>query len=163
MENIKPIKRSRELAPFSRDHHEGLLFVWKIKKGIDNKTPLEILCSYTCWFWANHFKSHFKNEESVLVKHLSADDPMIKQMLKEHEQIKDLVISLDKEPDERSLKLLAGYISNHIRFEERQLFPYIEKMLTPEQMNEISNDLPQELHCDTDPIAIGWKDEFWAK
>lgn len=158
MEEIKPIKRSKELAPLSREHHDGLLYAWKIKQGLANGTPVETLCNYTRWFWSNHIKPHFKDEEKVLVKFLPAGNPLVQQMMTEHAQIRDLVISLDKIPDSNSLKLLSEFINSHIRFEERELFPYVEKTLTPEQLNEIYNDLPQDLHCDTE-----WKDEFWAR
>ena len=158
MEEIKPIKRSKELAPLSREHHDGLLYAWKIKQGLANGTPVETLCNYTRWFWSNHIKPHFKDEEKVLIKFLPAGNPLVQQMMTEHAQIRDLVISLDKIPDRSSLKLLSEFINNHIRFEERELFPYVEKTLNPEQLNEIHNDLPQDLHCDTE-----WKDDFWAR
>ena len=158
MEEIKPLKRSKELAPLSREHHDGLLFAWKIKQGCANGTPIETLCNYTRWFWANHIKPHFRDEEKVLVKFLPTDNALVQQMLKEHAQIRDLVISLDREPDSNSLQLLAEFINNHIRFEERQLFAYAEENLTPEQLDEIYKDLPQELQCNTE-----WKDEFWVK
>src|SRR5215510_2478864 len=95
----KPIKRSKELAPLSREHHDGLLFAWKIKQGLDNGTSLDMLRDYTRWFWINHIKPHFKDEEKVLVKFLPADNPMVQQMVKEHEQIRDLILSIDKEPN----------------------------------------------------------------
>jgi hemerythrin-like domain-containing protein len=158
MEEIKPLKRSKELAPLSREHHDGLLFAWKIKQGLANGTPIETLCNYTRWFWANHIKPHFKDEEKVLVKFLPADNALVQQMIREHAQIRDLVIALDKEPDPNSLQLLAEFINNHIRFEERQLFAYAEENLTSEQLEEIHKDLPQELQCNTE-----WKDEFWVK
>jgi len=158
MEEIKPLKRSKELAPLSREHHDGLLFAWKIKQGLTNGTSIETLCNYTRWFWSNHIKPHFKEEEKVLVKFLPEDNALVKQMFREHAQIRDLVISLDKEPDLSSLQLLAEFVNNHIRFEERQLFPYAEQTLTPEQLNEIYKELPNELQCDTQ-----WKDEFWVR
>ena len=158
MEEIKPIKRSKELAPLSREHHDGLLFAWKIKQGLANGTSIETLCNYTRWFWANHIKPHFKDEEKVLVKFLPEDNALVKQMFKEHVQIRDLVISLDKEPDSNTLQLLAEVINDHIRFEERELFAYAEKTLTPEHLNEIYKDLSNESQCDTE-----WKDEFWVK
>ena len=92
------------------------------------------------------------------MKFLPADNPLVQQMLKEHSQIRDLVISLDKEPDVNSLQLLAEFINNHIRFEERQLFVYAEQALTPGQLNEIFKEVSDELHCDTE-----WKDDFWVK
>lgn len=158
MEEIKPIKRSKELTPLSREHHDGLLFAWKIKQGLANDTPVETLCNYTRWFWSNHIKPHFKDEEKVLVKFLPADNLFVQQMIKEHTQIRDLVISLDKKPDANSLKQLSEFINNHIRFEERELFPYAEKTLNPEQLNEVYNDLPHDLYCNTE-----WKDEFWVR
>lgn len=158
MEETKPIKRSKELAPLSREHHDGLLFAWKIKQGLANGTPVETLCNFTRWFWSNHIKPHFKDEEKVLVKFLPKDNPLVQQMFKEHAQIRDLIISLDKEPDTNSLQLLAEFLSNHIRFEERKLFVYAEQVLSPEQLQEIYSDLPVDHHCD-----IEWKDEFWVK
>ena len=158
MEEIKPIKRSKELAPLSREHHDGLLFAWKIKQGLANGTPVETLCNYTRWFWTNHLKSHFKNEETVLVRFLPADNSLVLQMFKDHEQIRDLIISIDKEPGSNSLKLLADFVNNHIRFEERELFVYAEKTLTQEQLNEIYKELPHDLNCETE-----WKDEFWVR
>jgi hemerythrin-like domain-containing protein len=158
MEETKPIKRSKELAPLSREHHDGLLFAWKIKQGLANGTSIETLCYYTRWFWSNHIKPHFKDEEKVLVKFLPEDNPLVKQMFKEHAQIRDLIISLDRDPEPNSLQLLAEFINNHIRFEERELFVYAEEVLTAEQLQEIYRDLPEEHHCD-----IEWKDEFWVK
>ena len=158
MEETKPLKRSKELAPLSREHHDGLLFVWKIKQGLANGTPIETLCSYTLWYWTNHIKPHFKEEEKVLVKFLPEDNGLVKQMFREHAQIRDLIISIDKEPDSSSLQLLAEFINNHIRFEERELFAYAEKNLTQEQLDEIYKELPHDLHCDTE-----WKDEFWVR
>lgn len=158
MEETKPIKRSKELAPLSREHHDGLLFAWKIKQGLANDTPLETLVNYTRWFWSNHIKPHFKDEEKVLARFLPNDNPLVQQMIREHEQIRNLVISLDKEPDASSLQLLAEFLNNHIRFEERELFVYAEQVLSPEQLNEIFNELPNEFHCDAE-----WKNEFWVK
>ena len=163
MEEIKPIKRSKELAPLSREHHDGLLFAWKIKQGLANGTSNETLCSYALWFWSNHIKPHFKDEEKVLVKFLPENNVLVKQMFKEHAQIRDIILSLDKEPDSSSLQLLAEFINNHIRFEERELFAYAEQTLTAEQLNEIYAELPHDPHCETDPMPIGWKDEFWVK
>ncbi|HMK18199.1 MAG TPA: hemerythrin domain-containing protein [Chitinophagaceae bacterium] len=158
MDEIKPLKRSKELAPLSREHHDGLLFAWKIKQGLANGTAIETLCNYTRWFWSNHIKPHFKEEEKVLVKFLPENNALVKQMFREHAQIRDLIISLDKEPDLSSVQLLAEFLNNHIRFEERELFAYAERTLTQEQLNEIYKELPNDLQCDTE-----WKDEFWVR
>jgi len=163
MDDNKPIKRSKELAPLSREHHDGLQFVWKIKQGLANDTPLELIRDYVRWFWLNHIKQHFRDEEKVLVQFLPAHSPLVKQMIKDHAQIRDMILSLDHEPERDTLKMLADFVNNHIRFEERELFAYAEKTLTPEQLSSIYLQLENEPHCDTDPMAIGWKEEFWMK
>lgn len=158
MKNIKPIKRSKELAPLSREHHDGLLFVWKIRQGLANGTTVEAMCNYTKWFWTNHIKPHFKDEEKVLVKFLPDGNPMVNQMIDEHKQIRDMILTLDKVPDKNSLKQLADFLNNHIRFEERELFAYTEKALSTEQLNSIYQQLASEPFCNTE-----WKDEFWVR
>src|SRR5215510_7930242 len=105
MEETKPIKRSKELAPLSREHHDGLLFAWKIKQGLANGTSIETLVDFTRWFWNNHIKPHFRDEEKVLLKFLPGENRLVQQMIKEHAQIRDLVLSLDQEPDINSLQM----------------------------------------------------------
>ena len=158
MKQIKPLKRSKELAPLSREHHDGLLFVWKIRQGLANGTSLTAMCNYAKWFWKNHIKPHFKDEEKVLIQYLPADNPLVIQMIDEHKQIRDMILTLDKEPEKKLLEQLADFLNNHIRFEERELFVYAEKALSIEQLNNIYQQLASESFCDTE-----WKDEFWAR
>jgi hemerythrin-like domain-containing protein len=163
VEEIKPIKRSKELAPLSREHHDGLLFVWKIRQGLANNTSVETLRNFTLWFWTNHIKPHFKEEEKVLVKFLPIDNPLVQQMINEHEQIRDIIVSLDQRPTTSSFELLAEFLNKHIRFEERQLFAYAEEVLSPEQLNLVYLELAHEPHCKIDAPGTAWKDEFWVK
>ena len=83
-EEIKPIKRSEELAPLSREHHDGLLFVWKLRVGLRKNISVERLKKFTFWFWQQHIKPHFYQEEKILSPHLSATDPMLLRMNREH-------------------------------------------------------------------------------
>ena len=163
MEETKPIKRSKELAPLSREHHEGLLFCWKLKQGLAHGTATDILINYTHWYYSNHLESHFRDEEKVFTKYLPADDRLVQQMLQEHARIREIIGSLHHSPKTSSVEQLAELINDHIRFEERKLFVYAEKVLSPEQLKAIFDDLPDDLHCHTDAAATGWEDEFWLK
>ncbi len=153
-----PIKRCKELAPLSREHHDGLQFVWKIRQGLENGTSVDRIARYVSWFWLNHIKPHFNDEEKVLMLYLPATHPYVKQMIDEHAQIRELILSLDREADNEHLKMLADFINNHIRFEERKLFAYAEKTLTKEQLQHIFSQIEGHPVCDTE-----WKEEFWAK
>ena len=155
----KPIKRSKQLAPLSREHHDGLLFAWKIRQGIANHTPLEDLRGYTMWFWRHHVKPHFFQEEKILLPHIPEDHPLRHRLIEEHEHIRELILGLDDEADKRTLHILCDLLDKHIRFEERELFVYLEKNLEPGKLNEIFELLEKHpVHCESE-----WKNEFWVK
>lgn len=158
-EEIKPIKRSEQLAPLSREHHDGLLFARKIRQGIENRTSLDVLRNYSMWFWKHHIKPHFFQEEKIIVPAMPAVHPLAVRMLEEHDHIRELILGLDNEADKRTLEILCNLLNSHIRFEERELFAYLEKTLTPEQLNAIYKQLEKHpVDCDAE-----WKDEFWVK
>jgi len=162
-QEIQPIKRSKQLAPLSREHHDGLLFAWKIKQGLENKTPLEKLRRYSLWYWQQHIKPHFCQEEKILMPYMPADHPMAKQLKEEHEHIRELVLSLDAEADKRDFVILADLVNKHIRFEERELFVYLEELLTTEQLNKVYQELEQHPLTCNDPKSPVWDEEFWIK
>jgi hemerythrin-like domain-containing protein len=158
-DEIKPIKRSPQLAPLSREHHDGLLFAWKIKQGIDNKAPLDIMVKYTLWYWRHHIKPHFFQEEKILLPYMPANHPMAVKLQEDHDHIRELILDLDDAADKRSLVILSDLLNAHIRFEERELFGYLEGLLTPEQLDTVFAQLEKHpVHCEQE-----WKEEFWVK
>jgi hemerythrin-like domain-containing protein len=154
---IKPIKRSEQLAPLSRDHHEGLLFVWRIRQGIAKKLLLEQLRNYTLWFWRHRIKAHFYQEEKILLPYLSETNLLRTTLVDDHEHIRELILGLDDEADKRTLVILCDLLEKHIRFEERELFSYLEKELEPGKLDEICKLL--EKHTAT--AESDWKEKFW--
>lgn len=159
MNEVKPIKRSVHLQPLSREHHDGLLFVWKIRQGLSNHTNIEKLKEFTGWFWRNHIKPHFFQEEKILLPFLPASHPMSLQLKNEHDYIRELILTIDREADRYDFIRLVNLIETHIRFEERELFQYLEQHLSEKDMMEIYEQL--EKH----PVACEekWNDEFWLK
>jgi hemerythrin-like domain-containing protein len=158
MTDRKPIKRSPQLAPLSREHHDALLFIWKVRQGIKNETPVDKLRSYTLWYWKEHTKAHFFQEEKILLPYMPAGNAMAEQMKKEHDQIRELVLTIDKEADETILAQLCDLVDKHIRFEERQLFGFLESSLTQDQLNTINKELAAH------PVSCAvWEDAFWVR
>jgi hemerythrin-like domain-containing protein len=157
MEEIKPIKRSNELAPLSREHHEGLLFVWKLRQGLQKNIPVWRLRNYILWQWKNHIKPHFFHEEKILMPFLSAGNGLATRMLKEHESIREMILNLDAEADNTTIKMLADLVAEHIRFEERQLFNYLEESLSADQLKQVFEQIEEhQVACTTE-----WEDKFW--
>jgi len=158
MNEIKPIVRSIQLQPLSREHHDGLLFVWKIREGLNNHTSIEKLKDYTGWYWRNHIRPHFFQEERVLTHHMP-ENSLVVRMKKEHEDIRELIISIDKEGYLHDLIILSDLVEEHIRFEERELFLYLEEHLSTEELTTIHEELEKN------PVSYKdeWKDAFWIK
>ncbi len=154
----KPIKRSRELAPLSREHHDGLLFVWKLRQGSANGTPLATLQEFCKWYRHAHLDHHFATEEKLLTPHLETVPDLKDQLLCEHEEIRGLLSTIVEEPDTVTIVLLANLLEKHIRFEERILFPDLESRLTPTQLQSILHQLEEEPTCSND-----WNIEFWRR
>jgi hemerythrin-like domain-containing protein len=155
---IKPIKRSKQLTPLSKDHHDGLLFAWKIRQGLKNGADIKLIAEYVQWFWKNHLEEHFREEEQILAPHIPADNELLKQMFDEHENIEAMIHINENIPDGIMLADLAQAIDDHIRFEERVLFPYAEKIILEQELNLIYEQLPKEkAECEK------WEREFWVK
>lgn len=160
MEKIKPIKRSAELAPLSRDHHSGLLLCWKIKTGIQKGISAGRITDYVLFYYKNHLEEHFSEEEKYIFPLLPADHEMRIRAYKEHESIVSQIQALasGKNINYVTLEQLEALLNSHIRFEERQLFPYIEQMPDKDSLVK-AGDIIAALHEGiTEPV---WDDEFW--
>jgi len=156
-EEIKPIKRSKELAPLSREHHEGLLLGWKIKQGLKNGTDHSLIAQYIQWFWEAELQEHFRKEEEVLAIHLPADNEWLVKMQEEHDDIRARIYLIAQITDEDLFIQLAKAIQEHIRFEERTLFPFAEKVIPLAEMEAIYAELIKTKEKDK------WEQEFWLK
>lgn len=148
-----PIKRSQSLLPLSREHHHGLLLCWKIRTGLKKNIEIYRINSFVDWFYQENLKNHFEIEEDYIFPVLGQEHELIKRALSEHQQLQSLFEEISKTA--KTLELLTQELEKHIRFEERVLFPEIEKITSEKKMNLII-----ETHNNTDNLEA-WQDEFW--
>lgn len=157
-----PIKRNENIASLSREHHFSLLFGWKIKNGLKFNIETHRIAKYVIHFWENNLQTHFQQEEETLFA--VRPDSMIDRALAEHVLIKNEVVSIQNPASEEALiqhlNNIAELVTNHVRFEERLLFPHLEKILTPEQLKNIGHELNNMLD---EPLQDNYSDEFWIK
>jgi hemerythrin-like domain-containing protein len=156
MAEIKPIKRSAALSPLSREHHEGLLFAWKIRQGLQKNIDPDRISKFTKWFWDTDLQYHFQKEETILAPLLTDRADLKEQLLAEHNQIKNLLKSVEIDHSIETIKKLSDVVNDHIRFEERVLFKFIEDTVSKKTLEEIGNYLSEEKKNN----AV-WEDEFW--
>jgi hypothetical protein len=157
MSTRKPIKRNIHLVSLSKDHHFGLLFCWKIREGIRLNIEVERISRYAMHFWTNHLVDHFAEEECVLFASLV--HPQLDKAIADHREISEAVKLLfpDKNSGYPQLARLADLLGDHIRFEERELFPLLESLLTDAELAKIGERLNQEL------VPENYPDQFWIR
>lgn len=157
-QSATPIKRSKALVEYSREHHFGLLLIWKIREGLKKNIELKRITNYLIWFFNQEIELHFKDEEVSLFEKLPLDDTLRKQAFDEHNQIYQLIVNLQKDSENvLLLKEFADSLESHIRFEERILFNHIEKYLTDKELKHLEmSHRKSEKNIDEK-----WEDWFW--
>lgn len=154
----QPIKRRGDIKLLSRDHHFGLLFSWKIKQGVAKNVDTKRMKNYVNFFWSQHLKDHFLDEEVLLFNRLDADEPCA-QAKKDHQRIVSLIdaVNAANQGDYLVYEKLISFLNEHIRFEERVVFPHLEKVLSESTLSSIGHFLERQHH----EFLDDYQDEFW--
>ncbi len=100
-------------------------------------------------FWMRALQPHFEAEESLLIpslrSHGQAGQEEIELTLDEHRQLANLFQETTRSEDlieaRHRLAQFAELLIQHIRFEERKLFPRIEETLSPPELDLIGQRL----------------------
>jgi hemerythrin-like domain-containing protein len=159
MKDHAPIKRHQALVSFSKEHHFGLLLVWKIRRGLLNAISAERIAKYVLFFFNEELKIHFKEEEQLLFCKLPVTDTLRLQAEAEHKEIYRLVEAIaGNTDDEDLLRQFADTLERHIRFEERTLFNHLQSHISEEELEVISTRFSNPVDPDTQ-----WKDIFWLE
>ncbi len=158
MENHTPQKRHQAIVSFSKDHHFGLLLVWKIRQGLDKAVNPERISNYVTYFFREDIEKHFTDEEQFLFSKLPADNVFRKQAERDHQAIYKLVTAIENERgDAMLLNQLADELERHIRFEERELFNYLQDHIAIADLEVIEKRLSNS----NKEIDEKWGDVFW--
>lgn len=149
--DTRPMERSEMLKSLSHDHHQALRMA-QLMRRTDESNATEALEGFDR-FWAQH-QSHLQIEETVLfpkyAEFSGEGDPQLKQALGEHDEVRSLaetVLAADNPPLD-TMHELAEALSDHVRFEERELFPAIESAIPEDQHAALLHALE---HAETSP------------
>jgi hemerythrin-like domain-containing protein len=155
-----PIKRSEQLQPLSRQHHNGLLFCLLLKKGIAKEADLEVIKEFIQSFWYKDLDHHFKLEEIYLAplqdQYHRLQVP-VQRMMNEHYELKNIINENSIAISYNSIEELRNKLEAHIRFEERELFPLIESIISEQQRLSIGAILSHE----KDDNCMNYPIKFW--
>ena len=155
-----PIKRSEELQPLSRQHHNGLLFCLLLQKGIKKQADLEVMREFIQSFRYKDLHHHFSLEENYLTplsRQYASLQNGLERMVNEHYELKNIINANSLNISYESIDELRINLDAHIRFEERELFPLIEQTISEQQRLAIGSVLAHE----KDDNCMNYPIKFW--
>jgi iron-sulfur cluster repair protein YtfE (RIC family) len=126
------VKRHNALAPLSRDHHHALVIAQRLKCA-DEATAADARQAFL-EYWRADGQRHFREEEDILLPsyagHGDLEAPIVARALIDHVRIRRLAneLAADTAPL-GALHALGQQLGEHVRREERELFPLIERAL----------------------------------
>ena len=154
------MKRNEHLRPLSLNHYDGLIAARRLQKGLDNNADTAVMCEYAMELWETQLKPHCLREEEHLIPELDRlfATAMKDRLLGDHQEIQTLVYRIKRGDNPQfHLSKLSSLLNRHIRFEERKLFPFLERQLGDERLGRIGQYL-NEHHSNADH---NWSPPFW--
>jgi hemerythrin-like domain-containing protein len=138
------MKRHPALQTLSRDHHQALVVAQRLRKAGDRGTgeAQEAFLE----FWRKECQLHFRVEEEVLLPRFAAagggNSPAIARVLVDHAEIRLHALRLQEGSASTDvLRELGELLADHVRLEERDLFPAIEEVLSDRQLRRLAADV----------------------
>lgn len=125
------MKRHEALQPFSRDHHHGLVLARRLSAGA---TALPAFLQA----WDAELKEHLDDEERLLA---AVCPPALRERMHgDHQVLRKLAQAARRGAlTDEDARHLGARLNDHIRWEERTLFPRIEKTADPQTLETLGS------------------------
>jgi quercetin dioxygenase-like cupin family protein len=129
------MKRHRALHALSHDHHHALVEARRLRRAADEKDPAGAADAFVRFFRTSSVPHFREEEESLFPLVVAAEEaqPLVVEALLDHQRLHALVARLEGGGDLRpTMRALGERLEAHVRLEERELFPLIERLATAE-------------------------------
>jgi len=163
------MKRHPSLHPLSQHHHFALIQALEMRRAAEapaekRQAAVDRQAEKFIRFWHKTGQVHFREEEEVLLpayaRHTRLDqDADIMRLLADHAEIRAAVRDFEERRDKKlsipvqAIAHLAKLLHDHVRLEENEIFPRIEKILGEKNLNAMGRGLTR-LHSKTDACDI---------
>lgn len=152
------MKRANQLQPLSRQHHLGLNLSRHAKESLDEAEEIaqhwHNLTSYI-----DDMQYHFQIEDNLIANALEpyrATQPEVAAVLEaldgQHQQLHELINTVEQSQQSAGnaitvaqVKQLGILLYDHIRFEERVLYPTVEKYLSEDELDAVYKASPDSI------------------
>lgn len=130
------MRRRQNLVTFSHDHHHALVQARRLRNTADGPEALTVAAAFLLFFDAETAR-HFREEEELLfpcVVGFEEAHELLTKTLVEHQQLRSRTKRLQQlvvagAEVVEALNELGVLLEAHVRREERQLFPLIERLV----------------------------------
>ena len=125
------MRRSPRLQPLSRDHHAALVLAKVCERSADaDVATVAAACQRVIRSYTDELQPHFLIEEETLLPLLrgTPEQPLAERTLHDHQQLAELRDRMQV-PGADALRQFGEILMAHVRFEERELFPALERYL----------------------------------
>lgn len=126
------MKRIPELQPLSREHHTALTLAKACERAVQSfdEERVNKTCQRMLQAFSDELEPHFQVEEQSLLPLLrnAGNTPLEQRTLEDHRQLRALLNGLQRN-DSKALGSFGKLLTEHVRFEERELFPVLELLM----------------------------------
>lgn len=154
------MKRNIHIQPLSRQHHNGLLAVLLLEKGLAKKADLTEMKAFIDHLFVNDLDEHFMLEEKYLAPLMHQYTALVEhanRIIDEHLILHQLRDGIVQAPSTENIAALAAMLEQHIRYEERHAFPATEKYFTEADFQKLGTALE---NCN-DKNCMSYPVKFW--
>ena len=156
------MKRHVSLHPLSQHHHFALIQALEMRRAAEapaekRAAAVQRQAEKFVRFWHKSGQTHFREEEEVLLpayaRHARLDhDAEVMRLLADHAEIRAAVADFEERLAAKTtiraeeVARLGKLLHDHVRLEENEVFPRIEKTLGETQLNAMGRGLTR-LHA----------------
>lgn len=137
------MKRHPALAPLSRDHHHALVLARRLRRAEESNAE-EVARAFLA-HWEDEESLHFRLEEEVLLPayaaHADPNHAAVVRTLIDHVLIRRDVTRLPEAPPLALLHELGQRLADHVKLEENELFPLIERTIPEPELSALGDRL----------------------
>lgn len=155
------MQRDPRLIRLSREHHHALVMSLRIERELPaaDVSAMQVLYGDLVRFWSAGLLPHFDAEDECMLARIARrGDPGLQRagrLQRDHREMEELVdaMAAARTPDDRreALARFGVQLREHIRWEERDLFDWIQSELDEGELDAIGAYL--EAHLPVEPLA----------
>ena len=137
------MQRHVSLRPLSRDHHVGLVQARRLSRAADGENA-ERQAAVAAFdrVWQSEIRRHFDAEERHLLPLLTDSAASeAARLLGEHTDLRARAEAVRSAAEPEAMRDLGTRLHDHIRWEERELFPLLERSLSAAQLDALERAL----------------------